>query len=385
MNPSTLTAHPATDPDRATDPEPNFTFSSGRWTLEASGGEILRPVFAHESGAAGDLMNRLRDREQATSRTQVLYGIIPFDTSEPAELRITGEAAWIPQKVSRRTASAPTTRHTTPDSPHYRRIVSEALDRIELGEMKKIVLSRSMTLPLPGEDRDTTEQRILERLSSAGGRADIFRIRLSDGVTWLGASPEIIADLNDSRFVTHPLAGSLGRSPGGPEADEAARLLGSSPKDMHEHGFVTRHIRDALCPLARELRVPAEPELFGTDSMWHLGTRITGLLKPGVSALEAALAVHPTPAVGGTPAAQAVAAIRQLEGQSRRYYSGLVGWTDSAGNGRWSLVLRCASIQERNITLYAGAGIVQGSTPESEHAETASKFGTVLRTLEGLA
>ena len=76
--------------------------------------------------------------------------------------------------------------------------------------------------------------------------------------------------------------------------------------------------------------------------------------------------------------------IRELEGASRGFYSGLVGWTDSSGNGRWSLVLRCASIRGEALTLYAGAGVVSGSTPAGEHEETGAKFSTMLRTLEGL-
>ena len=130
--------------------------------------------------------------------------------------------------------------------------------------------------------------------------------------------------------------------------------------------------------------MPASPSLVATDTMWHLGTRITGQLPDGVSALEAALRIHPTPAVCGRPAAEAARLIGELEGRSRQFYAGLVGWTDSTGDGRWSLVLRGARIGEASVRVQAGAGIVPGSSPRAEHDETGAKLSTMLRQLRGL-
>ncbi|WP_129661166.1 isochorismate synthase [Rothia halotolerans] len=363
--------------------DPDFTMTSGRWTLRAEGGDRLTPVLSSPE-AARDLLERLRDRERATGRTQLLYGLIPFDLTEPADLHVADRAAWRPRTVEATSLGAEGDARPPADSPAYRAIVAEALRRIEAGEAEKAVLSRTMTLALDAARLPEASRLIAERLAASSRRADVFRVRRAEGETWVGASPEIIADVSDSRFLTHPLAGSLPRTPGGLDAETAAERLSASAKDLHEHRFVTRHIAEALAPLAEELSLPEEPELFGTDAMWHLGTRITGRLHPEVSALEAALALHPTPAVGGTPAAPALRMIRELEGASRGFYSGLVGWTDSSGNGRWSLVLRCASSRGEALTLYAGAGVVSGSTPAGEHEETGAKFSTMLRTLEGL-
>ncbi|MCP3424996.1 isochorismate synthase [Rothia sp. AR01] len=363
--------------------DPDFTMTSGRWTLRAEGGERAAPAFA-DPDAAPELLANLRERERATGRAHVLYGMIPFDLSEPADLRVTDRAAWRPRSVEPAALGSAGDPLPPEDSPAYRSIVADALERIEAEEVQKVVLSRTMTLDLGPEHRAEAERVIAERLAASSRRADVFRVRLADGATWIGASPEIIADVSDSRFLTHPLAGSLPRVPGGLDAAQAAARLAGSAKDLHEHRFVTRHIVQALEPLAREISAPEEPELFGTDAMWHLGTRIGGRLRPEVSALEAALAIHPTPAVGGAPTQPALRMIRELEGSSRGFYSGLVGWTDSSGNGRWSLVLRCASLRGDALTLYAGAGVVAGSTPSGEHAETGAKFSTMLRTLEGL-
>ena len=147
---------------------------------------------------------------------------------------------------------------------------------------------------------------------------------------------------------------------------------------------MVRHIVDALDGLTEGSLAPDAPDLFATDSMWHLGTRISGDLRPGVSALEAALAIHPTPAVCGTPTATAESLIQRIEPRPRGFYSGLVGWCDASGDGRWSLVLRGARLAPGSVRLHAGAGVVAGSDPSLEHAETAAKFATVLRALDGL-
>jgi len=131
-----------------------------------------------------------------------------------------------------------------------------------------------------------------------------------------------------------------------------------------------------------DLHVPAGPEVIGTPTMWHLSTRVTGrLTDPAVSALELAEALHPTPAVCGVPEAAARTAIAELEPVDRGYFTGLVGWTDPAGDGEWVITIRSAEVSDRTVRLFAGAGIVEGSRPEAELAETGAKFRTLLRAL----
>src|SRR5690606_12370264 len=105
-------------------------------------------------------------------------------------------------------------------------------------------------------------------------------------------------------------------------------------KDLNEHSHVVEHVAAALTPLCRRLDVPPEPHIVATDRMLHLGTRVTGeLADSDVSALSLAAALHPTPAVCGTPTRLARDTIARLEGFDREFYSGMVGWCDASGNG----------------------------------------------------
>ncbi|AWT27443.1 Isochorismate synthase DhbC [Corynebacterium provencense] len=364
----------------------DLLFDSGRWTLRASGGYTVNPVFGDDPvGVAGGLVDELRRVEARTGDHQVLCGLIPFDVNEPAHLRITGDAQFVPRRYTVNNGSSDwreTRRPPVPDDPEYRTSVRRALDAIGAKEVDKVVLSRVIDYPLPpGASHRDLAETVRRRLTATNPGADVFRCGDATGAVWVGASPEVIADVRSGHFLTHPLAGSLPRTVPEEVADEH---LHSSDKDLREHAFVVRHIVSALSGVCGRLSYPERPTLFSTDTMWHLGSRIQGDLVPGMTALEAAVSVHPTPAVCGTPTGDAAKLIRSLERTGREFYSGLVGWTDSSGDGRWALVLRGARITGDTLRLQAGAGIVEGSTPDAEHAETAAKFGTVSRCLAGL-
>src|SRR5207245_8396026 len=102
---------------------------------------------------------------------------------------------------------------------------------------------------------------------------------------------------------------------------------------------------------------------------------------PAPSALDLARLLHPTPAVGGTPRAAAVHTIAELEGFDRGRYAGPVGWLDARGDGEWAIALRCADLDGARARLVAGAGIVEGSDPAAEWAETQVKLEPMLRAL----
>ncbi len=139
-------------------------------------------------------------------------------------------------------------------------------------------------------------------------------------------------------------------------------------------------VREALAPYCRTLDVPARPTLVRTATMWHLSTTVTGEpADPAVSALELACALHPTPAVCGTPTATAREVIGELEPFDRGAYTGMVGWGDAGGDGEWVVTIRCAEAEERTLRLFAGAGVVEQSSPEAETAETGAKFQTFLQ------
>ncbi|WP_423460046.1 isochorismate synthase [Ottowia sp. VDI28] len=199
----------------------------------------------------------------------------------------------------------------------------------------------------------------------------------------LGASPELLVRREGDRVFINPLAGSIPRH-ADPAEDKARREgLAVSEKDLREHGYVVRDIVRILKAHCDDLEVPDGPSVIGTDALWHLSTFITGRLKnPEATALDLACALHPTPAICGYPTAVAFQHIKELEPFEREYFAGLVGWQRENGDGEWALTLRCARYDgQRTLRLYAGAGTVAGSDPDSEIRETATKMETFMRAI----
>ncbi|WP_127842801.1 isochorismate synthase [Actinomyces wuliandei] len=419
--------------DDPPEPLPDFLLASRHWEMRAQGGRLLQPVLAPDPrSVVSDLLAVLRHAEEEAGQAHVLCGLIPFDLSEPAHLRVTSSVSWRPRRWST-PSPAPQDPPALPghggqvprppqDSPLaaltdtpatgaaltggtlaeaatgltdtgvtdtgltdtvFMDNVRTVLDLLGHEGLQKVVLSRWVDVALPDSlDPARLASCLVGRLMTDRHRdADVYCATDVQGRTWLGASPEVVADTRDGLFLTAPLAGSLPRSV---ERTQAVARLTGSPKEMREHALVVDQVAATLGDVVDDLQVPSAPSLLATDTMWHLGTRVTGRLRPGVSCLDAALSLHPTPAVCGVPTARAAEVIRSLEGRSRELYSGLVGWTDSSGDGRWSLVIRGACLSRQHLRVQAGAGIVEGSSPEREHAETAAKLSTMLSTLSHL-
>ncbi|GAA3120182.1 isochorismate synthase [Streptosporangium carneum] len=263
-----------------------------------------------------------------------------------------------------------------PAPEDYTEAVRRALELMDADDLDKVVLARTLEL---GSDEPIEVRELLRPLL---GHGYSFATPLPGGRTLIGASPELLVSRRGRTVVANPLAGSAARLPDPVEDRRNAEGLAASAKDRHEHRLVVDAVADALRPYCADLDVPSAPELTSTETMWHLSTRVTGVLRdPDVSALTLAAALHPTPAVCGTPEAAARRAIERLEPFDRDFYTGLVGWTDAAGDGEWAVTIRCATVEEHVLRLYAGAGIVPGSDPELELAETSAKFRTMLRAL----
>ncbi|MCG3755374.1 isochorismate synthase [Amycolatopsis sp. Poz14] len=272
----------------------------------------------------------------------------------------------------------------------YAESVRRAVNLIGDGELRKVVLARA--LDLVGE-QGVSVRKLLRNLVVADPAAHAFAVDVSapgDPAprTLVGASPELLVSRKGNVVTANPLAGSRRRT-GDPAQDaQAISELRVSEKDLNEHALVAAQVAEVLGRYCTELDVPEEPEVIGTPTMWHLSTRITGRVgADGPSSLELAEALHPTPAVCGVPVGLARDTIARLEPEDRGYYAGLVGWTDLAGDGEWVVTIRCAEVSDKTARLFAGAGVVAGSDPAAELAETSAKFGTLLRALgaEGVA
>jgi isochorismate synthase len=260
----------------------------------------------------------------------------------------------------------------------YGGAVEEVVRRIRAGHVRKVVLAR--TIEVAG-DRAFDPRRLAHRLRAVDPHAFSFIAPAGDGVL-VGASPELLISRQGSEVRANPLAGSAPRA-GDKDEDRAnADALVASSKDREEHAIVVDAIVAALRPLCATLTWDRDPVLLETANVWHLSTRFRGrLIDPAPSALDLALALHPTPAVAGVPTDAALAAIDQLEGFRRGFYAGPVGWVDAEGNGVWAIALRCALLSGDRATLYAGAGIVGASDPAREIDETDRKFRAFLDAL----
>lgn len=254
--------------------------------------------------------------------------------------------------------------------------VAAAVERLRGGELSKVVLARTLEL---SSDRPLDLPAVLQRLARRDPGGYTFAVPAGGGRTLIGASPELLLSRRGTAVLANPLAGSVPRSEDlGEDVRRAAALL-ESPKDLHEHAVVVDAIRAALAPYCRSLDVPQRPTLVRTAAMWHLATTISGeLADPAVSALELACALHPTPAVCGTPTDVARRVIGEVEPFDRGFYTGMVGWGDETGDGEWVVTIRCAEAERRTLRVYAGAGVVEQSRPEAELAETSAKFRTFL-------
>lgn len=266
-----------------------------------------------------------------------------------------------------------------PSAGRYCRNVTEALKRIQVGEFEKVVLSRALRVHAQVQAGPMLCRLMPRNLMGYTFAVDLGMKAAQARSTLVGASPELLLSKRGRAVTSHPLAGSLARSTD-PREDQARaqRLLGSA-KDHHEHTYVVDAIAKVLLAHCRKLTVPPRPSLVATATMWHLGTRIDGELNdPHASALSLALALHPTPAICGHPTGPARAFIEQEEGFERDFFAGLVGWVNAQGDGEWAVTIRCAEVADQHATVYAGAGIVQGSDPALELAETEAKMQTVL-------
>ena len=198
----------------------------------------------------------------------------------------------------------------------------------------------------------------------------------------VGATPELLIRKDGWEVSSLVLAGTAPRGATQAEDSDLARALLGSAKENEEHEYAAASLRDTLSPLCAAMYVTPRPELIRLPNVQHLGTRVRGTLAAARSALALVAAVHPTAAVGGTPTDAAVEVIRELESMDRERYAGPVGWVDADGNGEWGIALRCAQLDGNRARLFAGCGIVAGSDPAAELAETESKFRPMRNALE---
>jgi menaquinone-specific isochorismate synthase len=260
-------------------------------------------------------------------------------------------------------------------APEWEQAVGEAVRRItHSADLRKVVLARDLhaSADIP------VDARVLLRWLAA--RYPGCFTFACDGL--VGATPELLIRRDSWEVSSLVLAGTAPRGASPAEDSGLARALLGSSKENEEHEYAAASLRDTLSPLCAAMYVTPRPELIRLPNVQHLGTRVRGTLAAARSALALVAAVHPTAAVGGTPTDAALEVIRELESMDRERYAGPVGWVDADGNGEWGIALRCAQLDGNRARLFAGCGIVAGSDPVAELAETESKLRPMRNALE---
>jgi menaquinone-specific isochorismate synthase len=268
----------------------------------------------------------------------------------------------------------PAIRHQT----RFLKSAEAILEQIRQGHLEKLVLAETLDVttiaPLP---RFST----LNKLRSRYADCQIFSIQDSQGQGFIGASPERLLQVQERWLTADALAGS---APRGRTLQDDARLgkqLLESTKDIHEHQVVLSFIRKRLQQFGVDPQSTFPAHLFQLPNIQHLRTLVNAKLPKSLPVLEVLAALHPTPAVAGTPQERVEQYLQSYEPFDRHLYAAPLGWVDYRGNGRFTVGIRSALVQGNHLRLYAGAGIVAGSNPHKEWAEVRLKLQTLLQAL----
>lgn len=256
----------------------------------------------------------------------------------------------------------------------FEQAVAAATDRIGQGDLNKVVLAREVVVDSPAaHDAAAVFCALREQFPAC-----FCFCAGTPEAAFLGASPELLVRRAGSGASSVALAGSTRRSSDPAVDDHLAQQLLRSDKDRREHRIVAERIMRTLRPLAVWVESAPEPEVVKVANIQHLATPLIAQLSEPRSAVELAGLLHPTPAVGGEPWPAAAEPIAALERMDRGWYAGPVGWMDATEDGEFCVALRSALLRDRKARLYAGVGVVAGSDPAAELAETEVKLGALL-------
>ena len=261
------------------------------------------------------------------------------------------------------------------DREQWQRIVAEGVERIERNGLSKVVLARGVEI---AAEAPIDPRWLVGALAGSYPNCWTYSV---DGL--VGASPEMLVRLQDGLAMSRVLAGTIRRD-GTEELDlKLAHALARSGKNLIEHELAVESVAAALAPFCSGMNVPDAPYVLELPNVLHLASDVTAVAHGDATALRLAAELHPSAAVCGTPTATARKAIAELEQLDRGRYSGPIGWMDASGDGEFAIALRCGQLapDRLSITLYAGCGIVAGSDPAEEYAETEAKLIPMLEAL----
>ena len=356
-----------------------FFFSSPTCTFIGHGVEREFNQAIPFSKLAETASQLLEEAKNDPSDNPMLFGIVPFSEENPTRFILPKElsvSSSTRAQIDDQIQSANGKLISGPTGEQYKQGVLDAIELFANTELDKVVLSRAIEV---ATDEDIDQSALLNRLLQSNPKGYTFSAALGNGNKLMGASPELLCSKRGTHIVSNPLAGSRPRSASAEINAEHVQSLLNTGKDLHEHSLVVQEVERVLSRYCHHLHTPMIPSVIETKTMLHLSTLLEGeASEPTTTALTVAADLHPTPAVCGFPRETAYNAIRDIEKFDRGYFTGMVGWCDSRGNGEWVITIRCAEVQKRSMKVFAGAGIVDESQPESELDETGAKMSTFL-------
>lgn len=258
-------------------------------------------------------------------------------------------------------------------------MIERAKDTIATTEIEKIVLARELQIQFA---RAINIPDVLEQLDQTEDNSYLFHFKKGNS-SFVGATPERLVKVTEQDVLSTCLAGTAPRGETTASDKEIRDNLLNDAKNLEEHEYVVQMIEQALRPYCKNINLPKKPVIFPLSQLQHLYTPVTAKLCETKRIFNLVTALHPTPALGGTPKKRALEYIRKHEPLDRGWYGAPVGWVDAKMNGEFAVALRSALIQADKVSLFAGCGIVKDSCPELEYEETKIKFMSMLKALGG--
>lgn len=266
-----------------------------------------------------------------------------------------------------------------PHKEQYLASIDQVTSRIKEKEAEKVVIARSLALQF--KERVASPQ-VLSQVVNEQPESYLFGLERNH-LLFFGASPERLVKVENGRAFSSCVAGSIKRGKTAEEDTTLGQSLLNDRKNGGEHQYVVDMIAETFRKNCTDLKIPTGPRLLKIRDIQHLYTPVEGQLNSKATILQLTKHLHPTPALGGVPRQEAMAAIRKYEPMNRGLYAAPIGWLDAEGNGEFAVAIRSASLVEDKAYLYAGGGIVAHSEPQAEYEETLVKFRPMLRALGG--
>ena len=324
---------------------------------------------------APDLEGRYRIAEEAI-----------FEALDRAGRPSAAEIAGAARRTGGLPAASPAPVDTSLGREAYIHAVEVAKEAIASGEAIQVVLARRQSFDLPGDPetgRTLDGIGLYRALRRVNPSPYLFFVR-TPTFEVVGASPELLLQVEGDKLTTHPIAGTRPRGVDAREDALLAEQLQRDPKERAEHVMLVDLGRNDLGRVSRPgtVTVSKYMEVERYSHVLHLVSHVEGRLRPDLDALDALRAVFPAGTLSGAPKVRAMQLIAAAEGERRGLYGGAVGYLGYDGNLDTAITIRSAVLKDGQAHVHTGAGIVAGSVPEREFEETDHKAAAVRRAID---